>query len=127
MVGDDGSVEAVAEARARMVRHLAELQRFHVQLAGLASAAKKFGNNGEGLAEIRLGYEMLEQYIAQTDAFLENMRGRYEVRLGVLRRGEPTVAGRPNQADLAPGHNEFWLEFSRLSAVLRRIARRAEM
>ena len=126
MAGDDGSVEKVAEARTKLVRQLAEMQRFHVQLAGLASLAKKFGNNGDGLVEIRLGYEMLEQYIAQSDAFLENMRGRFDARLGVLRRAEPLVGGRPNQADIAPGHNEFWLEFSRLSAVLRRIARRAE-
>jgi hypothetical protein len=37
------------------------------------------------------------------------------------------VDGKPNQPDLAPGHTEFWLEFSRLTAVLRRIAKRAEV
>ena len=124
---DEPGLESIADARGRMVRHLAELQKFHVMLAGQSSGLKKFGNNGAGLAEIRLAYEMLEQYLAQTDSFLENMRGRFEARLGVLRRAEPLVEGRPNQPDLAPGHTEFWLEFSRLTAVLRRISRRAEL
>jgi hypothetical protein len=88
---------------------------------------KKFGNNGGGLAEIRLAYEVLEQYLAQTDSFLENMRARFEARLGVLRRAEPQLEGKPNQPDMAPGHTEFWLEFSRLTSVLRRISRRAEL
>jgi hypothetical protein len=123
----DQAVDGLTEARARMVRHLAELQKFHVMLAAQSRGLKQFGNNGAGLAEIRLGYEMLEQYLAQTDAFMENMRARFETRLGVLRRAEPQVDGKPNQPDLAPGHTEFWLEFSRLTAVLRRIAKRAEV
>ncbi|MDR3524819.1 MAG: hypothetical protein P4L66_12040 [Acetobacteraceae bacterium] len=123
----DGGGDTLSDARLRMVRQLAEFQKFHVALAVQSSALKKFGNNGEGLAEIRLAYEMLEQYLAQTDAFLENMRGRFDARLGVLRRAEPQLDGRPNRADMAPGHNEFWLEFSRLTAVLRRIARRSEL
>jgi len=109
------------------VRYLAELQKFHVVLAGQSSAMKKFGNNGAGLSEIRLAYEMLEQYLAQTDSFLENMHGRFEARLGVLRRSEPQLDGRPNQPGMAPGHTEFWLEFSRLTSVLRRIAKRSEV
>jgi len=123
----DGKADTMTDARVRMARHLAELQKFHVALAMHSSAMKKFGNNGEGLAEIRLAYEMLEQYMAQTDSFLENMRGRFDARLGVLRRAEPQLDGRPNRADMAPGHNEFWLEFSRLTSVLRRIAKRSEV
>ncbi len=119
--------ETTSDARARMARQLAELQRFHVVLAGQTRSLKKFGNNGAGLAEIRLAYEMLEQYLAQTDSFLENMRARFESRLGVLRRAEPQMEGKPNQPDMAPGHTEFWLEFSRLTSVLRRISRRAEL
>jgi len=121
------AADGMAEARARMVRDLAELQKFHVTLATHTRSLKQFGDNGAGQAEIRLAYEMLEQYLAQTDAFLENMRARFDTRLGVLRRAEPQVNGRPNHPDLAPGHTEFWLEFSRLTSVLRRIARRAEL
>jgi hypothetical protein len=124
---DDSIGETTSDARARMVRQLAELQKFHVMLAGQSRSLKKFGNNGGGLAEIRLAYEMLEQYLAQTDSFLENMRARFEARLGVLRRAEPQLEGKPNQPDMAPGHTEFWLEFSRLTSVLRRISRRAEL
>ena len=124
---DQAVLETTSEARARMVRHLAELQKFHVMLAAQCGSLKKFGNQGAGLAEIRLAYEMLEQYLAQTDSFLENMRARFENRLGVLRRAEPQVEGKPNQPDLAPGHVEFWLEFSRLTSVLRRISRRSEL
>jgi hypothetical protein len=115
------------DARAKLARHLAELQRFHIMLASDARALKAFSVNGSGLSEIRLGYELLEQYVAMTDAFLENMRGRFEARLGLLRRAEPRVDGKPDSPDLAPGHTVFWLEFSRLTAMLRRISRRAEL
>lgn len=120
-------LESTGDARARLARHLAELQKFHVLLAGQSQSLKKFGNNGAGLCEIRLAYELLEQYLAQSDAFLENMRARFDARLGVLRRAEPLLDGKPNQPDLAPGHTEFWMEYSRLTAVLRRIAKRAEL
>ncbi len=123
----DPGLETTNDARARLARHLAEMQKFHVVLAGQSQSLKKFGNNGAGLAEIRLAYEMLEQYLAQSDAFLENMRARFEARLGVLRRAEPLLDSKPNQPDLAPGHTEFWLEFSRLTAVLRRISNRANL
>ncbi len=117
----------VNDARAKVARDLAELQKFHVMLAADAQALKNFSANGAGITEIKLAYEMLEQYVAMTDAFLENMRGRFEARMGVLRRAEPQVEGKPGRPDLAPGHTIFWLEFSRLSSVLRRIAKRAEL
>jgi hypothetical protein len=119
--------QEVAEARARLATHLAELQKLHVTLAADSQSLKSFSNAGTGMTEIKLSYEMLEQYLAITDAFVENMRGRFEARLGVLRRAEPQVEGKPGRADMAPGHTVFWLEFSRLTAVLRRIARRSEL
>lgn len=117
----------VAEARARCARHLAELQRVHLELAADTRSLKAFGDGGSGLAEIQVTYEVLEQYLSMSDAFLENMRGRYETRLGLLRHTEPLLDGKPHHPDLAPGHAFFWLEFSRLTSVLRRIARRAEL
>ena len=113
----------VTEAREKLATHLAELQRVHVLLAAGSRSLKDFSVDGRGLAEIRLGYEMLEQYLAMSDAFLENMRGRFEARLGLLRRAEPQLEGKPGKADQAPGHTSFWLEFSRLTSVLRRIPR----
>ncbi len=113
----------VTEAREKLATHLAELQRVHVLLAASSRSLKDFSVDGRGLAEIRLGYEMLEQYLAMSDAFLENMRGRFEARLGLLRRAEPQLEGKPGKADQAPGHTSFWLEFSRLTSVLRRIPR----
>ena len=49
------------------------------------------------------------------------MRGRFEARLGLLRRGEPRQGPDPEDA---PGHGAFWLGFSRLCAVLRRVGGR---
>ncbi len=74
------------------------------------------------MLEIELATQLLEQYLAATDAFLENMRARYEARLGLLRRGEPQAGPK---AEHAPGHGTFWLGFSRLCAVLKRAERRA--
>jgi hypothetical protein len=127
MTDDPNQQPDVIEARNRLARHLGELQKFHVLLAADSQSLKAFSNSGAGLTEIRLAYEMLEQYLAITDAFLENMRGRFEARMGLLRRAEPQVEGKPGRAELAPGHTQFWLEFSRLSSVLRRINRRGEM
>lgn len=111
--------EDAREARLRVARHLAELHRLHLVLASESRAFKALPAG----AEIEVAAEMLEQYLADTGAFLENMRGRFEARLAVLRRGEPLVNGR---AEAAPGHGAFWMGFSRLCAVLRRAARRAE-
>jgi hypothetical protein len=127
MAHDTSPPSEIADTRTRLAHHLADLQKIHVTLAADAQSLKDFSTNSAGLVEIKLGYEMLEQYLAITDAFVENMRGRFEARLGVLRRAEPVMEGKPGKPDLAPGHTAFWLEFSRLTSVLRRIARRGEM
>jgi len=117
----------VEEARKNIADHLAQAQKLHTLFAEDSQALKQLGNSGLGASEIKLAYEMLEQYLAISDAFVENMRGRFEARLDFLRRSEPLVEGKPGTAALAPGHTLFWLEFSRLTAVLRRIARRSEL
>jgi hypothetical protein len=116
--------EEVREARMRCARHLAELHRLHLAILAEGRGLKRFTAAGRSSAEIEITAELLEQYLSATDAFLENMRGRMEARLGLLRRGEPLLDGRPEDA---PGHGGFWLSFSRLCAVLRRVSRRAEM
>jgi hypothetical protein len=123
MSQDQLALDSMREARARVAQHLAELHRLHLVFANDARALKGFSFDGRALAEIELASEMLEQYLAASNAFLENMRGRFDARLAVLRRGEPAANG--NRED-APGHAEFWLAFSRLTAVLRRAARCAE-
>ena len=105
------------EARYRLAAHLADLHRLHIVLAEDSRALKRFTTEGNALAEIQMASELLEQYIAASNAFLENMHGRMEARLTVLRRGEPITNGRPENA---PGHATFWLAFSRMCAVLRR-------
>jgi hypothetical protein len=112
------------EARQAIARHLADLHRLHIQLATDSRALKRLTLDGRPQAEIEIAAEMLEQYMAATGAFLENMRGRYESRLGLLRRGEP--AGReavPGHG--ASGHGAFWYAFSRLCAALRTAERRS--
>lgn len=111
------------EARLTIARHLADLHRLHLALAEDSRALKRFTAEGRPGHEIEIAAEMLEQYVAASDAFLENMRGRFEARLGLLRRGEPQAGGRPEDA---PGHGAFWYGFSRLCAVLRRVAKRVE-
>jgi hypothetical protein len=116
--------DSTREARAQVARHLVDLHQLHLALANDARAMKAFSFDGRALAEIELASEMLEQYLAVSSAFLENMRGRFEARLVFLRRGEPIANA---NRDDAPGHAEFWLAFSRLTALLRRIGRYAEM
>ena len=111
------TVAAMAESRHRVARLLAELHRVHLGLAQESRALKTFTTGGQTLAEIEIAAEMLEQYLGASDAFLENMRGRFEARLGLLRRCEPRGGAEP---ELSPGHGNFWLAFSRLCAVLRR-------
>ncbi len=106
------------DARARIARHLQ-----HLALAEESRGFKRFTTEGRAAVEIALASEMLEQYLGASGAFLENMRGRFEARLALLRRGEPAYGGRPEQA---PEHGGFWLGFSRLCAVLRRAGRCAE-
>jgi hypothetical protein len=51
------------------------------------------------------------------------MRGRFEARLPLLRRGEPQRAERaPGQE--AVGHGPFWYAFSRLCVALKQAERR---
>jgi hypothetical protein len=109
--------EAERETRARIARHLQELHRLHLALAEESRAIKRFTTEGQAGVEIALATEMLEQYLGASAGFVENMRGRFEARLALLRRGEPAFGGRPDQA---PEHGAFWLAFSRLCAVLRR-------
>ena len=115
--------EAEREARARIARHLQELHRLHLVLAEESRALKQFTTEGRAAVEISRATELIEQYLGASGAFLENMRGRFEARLALLRRGEPSFGGRPEQA---PEHGAFWLGFSRLCAVLRRAGRHAE-
>jgi hypothetical protein len=114
-------VEEVREARQRLARHLADLHRLHIAFLADARALKQFTLQGRSRVEVELVAELLEQYLSASDAFLENMRGRMESRLGLLRRGEPLIDGR---AEDAPGHGAFWLMFSRLCSLLRRLERR---
>jgi hypothetical protein len=110
-------------ARQAIALHLAELHRLHIALAADSRALKALTLEGRAIAEIEIASELLEQYMAASGAFLENMRGRFEARLGQLRRGEPL--GRdlaPGQG--APGHGPFWYAFSRLCVALRQAERR---
>lgn len=116
-------MDQARELRATITRHLADLHRLHLALAADSRALKTLTLEGRGLAEIEIAAEMLEQYMAATGAFLENMRGRYESRLPLLRRAEP------HGAELAPGqgangHGPFWYGFSRLCLALKQAARR---
>ncbi len=115
--------DAVREARLRIARHLQDLHRLHVALADESRALKRFTTEGQAQVEIELAADMIEQYLGASGAFLENMRGRFEARLGLLRRGEPAFGAK---ADQAPDHGAFWLAFSRLCAVLRRAERRSD-
>ena len=116
--------DSIRETRDRLAGHMVDLHRLHLALADDARSMKAFSFDGRALAEIELASEMLEQYLATSSAFLENMRGRFDARLALLRRGEPIANA---NRDDAPGHAEFWLAFSRLTAVLRRVGRCAEV
>ena len=113
--------EESREARLTIARHLAELHRLHLTLAQDSRALKRFTAMGYPMAEIEIAAEMLEQYLGSSEAFLENMRGRFESRLGLLRRGEPRIGPSPEES---PAHGAFWMAYSRLCAVLRRISGR---
>ena len=115
--------EAERDSRARIMRHLQDLHRLHLALAEESRALKRFTTEGLSRAEMEIAAEMMEGYLSASAAFLENMRGRFEARLPLLRRGEPAFGARPEHA---PDHGAFWLAFSRLCAVLRRAGRTAE-
>jgi hypothetical protein len=111
------------DLRVAIARHLAELHKLHLALAADSRALKTLTLDGKGYAEIEIAAEMLEQYMAATGAFLENMRGRYEARLPLLRRAEPHGAElSPGQG--ASGHGPFWYAFSRLCLALKQAQRR---
>lgn len=120
----DPRQDEIHAMRERLARHLAELHRAHLTLAADSRALKSFTAAGDPRAEIELASEMLEQYLAASSAFMENMRGRFEARLALLRRGEPAQGLRREDA---PGHGAFWLAFSRLCAAVRRVGRAAEV
>ena len=111
------------EHRLAIAKHLAELHKLHLALAADSRRLKSLAHDGRGLAEIEIAAEMLEQYMAATSAFLENMRGRFEARLPLLRRGEPQRA-EPAPGHEAPGHGAFWYAFSRLCVALKQAERR---
>ena len=117
MVETDTLADEARETRLRIARHLADLHRLHLALAQDSRSLKRFTLGGRPGFEIEIAAELIEQYLGSSDAFLENMRGRFEARLGLLRRGEPRHGPAPEDA---PGHGAFWLAFSRLCAVLRR-------
>jgi hypothetical protein len=108
--------QEVQETRRRIATHLAALHHLNLALAQDSRSLKAFTTMGQPIAEIEIAAEMLEQYMTSTEAFLENMRGRFEARLGLLRRGEP----RPGP-DAEVAHGAFWLAYSRLSVALRRM------
>jgi len=114
----DTNTEQAQEARRRIAHRLVELQHVLLTLSEDSRTLKNFSLEGHELTEIEIAAELIEQYLAITTAFSEHLRGRYEPRLAVLRRGEPLLDGKP---DRAPGHAIFWLSFSRLRAVLRRL------
>jgi hypothetical protein len=114
--------EQTQDARRRIAHRLVELQQVLLALSEDSRALKAFGTGGHEQIELEIAAELVEQFLASTGAFAENMRGRYDTRLGLLRRGEPMVDGKP---DRAPGHAAFWMAFSRLRAVLRRLERRS--
>jgi hypothetical protein len=115
--------DTAREHRIAIARHLAELHRLHLALAADTRRLKALTSAGHSLGEIEIAAEMLEQYMAATGAFLENMRGRFEARLATLRRGEPCGTElAPGQG--AAGHGPFWYAFSRLCAALRQAERR---
>ena len=118
---DNKTAEEIHEARAKFSKLLAELHKIHLAMLNESRALKKFTQAGRSTTEMEIFAEFMEQYMASTDAFSENMRARMEVRLGVIRRGEPVLDG---VAEKAPGHGTFWLSFSRLTSALKRIERR---
>ena len=123
----DPRQDEIRAMRALLARHLAELHRAQLTLAEDSRTLKRFTTAGDPLVEIELASEMLEQYLAASNAFLENMRGRFEARLALLRRGEPAQGmSQGMRREDAPGHGAFWLAFSRLCAVLRRVGHAAE-
>ncbi|MBU8539255.1 hypothetical protein [Falsiroseomonas tokyonensis] len=121
---DPSRPDSAREIRQSIARHLAELHRLHLALAADSRSLKVLTTEGRAQAEIEIAAEMLEHYMAATATFLENMRGRFENRLGLLRRGDPVGPdAAPGQGPV--GHGPFWYAFSRLCVALRQAERRA--
>jgi hypothetical protein len=112
--------EQAQDARRRNAHRLNEVQTVLLALSEDMRGLKQLTVAGHPTAEIELAAETIEQFLVVTGAFAENMRGRFEARLGLLRRGEPVSEGRPEPG---PRHGSFWMAFSRLSAALRRLER----
>jgi hypothetical protein len=110
--------DQVAAIRRRIAEHVDALHDLHLALGEDARALKSLTAEGQPLAEMELAAEMLEAYGTATGAFLENMRGRFEARLPLLRRSEPRAA------EGEEGHAGFWYAFSRLNVALRQAERR---
>lgn len=112
--------EQALEARRHIAHRLVELQTVLLALSEDSRALKRLTAGGHPTAEIELAAETIEQFLVATGAFAENMRGRFEARLSLLRRGEPVSDGKP---DVGPRHGAFWMAFSRLSAAVRQLER----
>jgi hypothetical protein len=110
--------EHAQEARRRIAHRLIEVQTVLLALSEDTRGLKQLTVAGHPTAEIEIAAETIEQFLVITGAFAENIRGRFEARLGVLRRGEPVSDGKP---DRGPRHGTFWMAFSRLSAAVRRL------
>jgi hypothetical protein len=117
---DAPPADRAGEARRRIAALLAEQHRVHAALLVETRRLKRFSTEGAVQLELELAAELLEQYQLGSDAFRENMRGRFEARLPLLRRGEPQNPAQ--KAEDSAAHGAFWLAFSRLSAALRRVA-----
>jgi hypothetical protein len=112
--------EQAQDARRRIAHRLVELQTVLLALSDESRSLKLLTTAGHPLAEISIATETLEQFLGLSGAFAENMHKRFEARMGLLRRGEPAQGGRPNTP---AGHGAFWMAFSRLGSVLRRLER----
>jgi len=77
--------DSAQDCRQRVAAHLQELHRIHLALAEDSRSLKRFTTEGNARVELELAAEMLELYMASSAAFLENMRGRFEARLPLLR------------------------------------------
>ena len=101
--------EQAQDARRRVAHRLIEVQTVLLALSEDMRGLKQLTVAGHPTAEIELAAETIEQFLVITGAFAENMRGRFEARLGLLRRGEPVSDGKP---DPGPRHATFWMAFS---------------
>jgi hypothetical protein len=118
MYAEQTHQEQALSARRRIAHRLAELQQVLLALSEDSRTLKVFGTGGHEQTELEITAELIEQFLGITGAFAENLRGRYENRLALLRRGEPQIESKRGDA---PGHAAFWMAFSRLRAVLRRL------